>query len=346
MKEKNIPNLFILGLGTVGSEFLNIINRYKQDSFNIKAIVKSKEMIINPSIGMVNKKYNLFKKSIPTDIDYILTLGLFKSSINVIVDCTSSEKLAKEYAKFFDKGFSVVTASKIANTLSQNYFDLLRHISQKNKVHFYYGTNVGAGLPIISTLKAMISSGDKILRIDGIISGTLSYLFSRFDGSTGFSRLLKRAREKGFTEPDPRDDLTGLDVAKKMLILIRETGVKIELSDIKVQNLIPKGINPKLSINDFLIELSKYDSFFLDKYLESKKENQALRYIGSWDGFKAHVRLRSVNTEDPFYNQRGRENFIILKSERYNKIPLIIRGHGAGAAVTAAGILQDIELIK
>ena len=341
-----IPNLFILGAGKIGSELLRIISKYKHDSLNINIIAKSKEMVINPPKNLLNNESKLFEKSVPTDTNYILNYNISKSNKkNIIVDCTSDQKLAMRYNDFFDKGFSIVTASKIANTLSQDYFELLRGTSLKNKTSFHYETNVGAGLPIISTLKGMISSGDKILKIQGIMSGTLSYIFSKFNKSIKFSELVKKAKEKGFTEPDPRDDLSGLDVARKMLILIRETGTKIELSDIKIENLVPKEIEPTLSINEFFIQFSEYDKLFLDKYLKGIKKNQVLRYIGSWDGNKAEVNLDYVDNSSPFYYQKGRENFIILKSNRYNESPLIVRGHGAGAEVTAAGVLQDIEKI-
>ena len=260
----------------------------------------------------------------------------------VLVDVTSSSIIAEKTASIIEKGISVVTASKLANSMNQDYYDSIRKNLKISGAQFKYETNVGAGLPIIETLQTLINTGDKIEKIEGIMSGTLSYLFSQFDGSVPFSELVKNAQESGFTEPDPRDDLNGMDVARKILILARETGTQLELEDVTVENLIPSEMSPDLSVNDFLTQFSRYDSKFMNLFELAKKESKVLRYIASWDGQKATVKLKSVGEDNPFYHQNGRENFIIFTTKRYKDSPMVIKGHGAGAEVTAAGVLGDI----
>jgi aspartokinase/homoserine dehydrogenase 1 len=226
--------------------------------------------------------------------------------------------------------------------MNQGYYNLIRNNEKKGQSKFKYETNVGAGLPIIETLKTLMDTGDRIEKIEGVMSGTLSYLFSKFDGLTPFSKLVKNARSKGFTEPDPRDDLNGMDVARKILILARETGAELEIDDVSIQNLIPEEMDPTLSIDDFLNQLSKYDNQFLRAYTSANDDDKILRYIATWDGQKAVVELKAVGEDNPFYHQNGRENFIVFTTKRYKHAPMVIKGHGAGAEVTAAGVLGDI----
>ena len=205
---------------------------------------------------------------------------------------------------------------------------------------------MGAGLPIIETLQTLLNTGDTVKKIEGVMSGTLSYLFSQFNGTVSFSDLVKQARGNGFTEPDPRDDLNGMDVARKILILARETGIKLALDDISVENLIPAEMDPDLSIDNFLNQFSNYDSTFMDRYESAKKEGKVLKYIATWNGKKAVVGLKAVGSDNPFFHQNGRENFIVFTTRRYNDTPMVIKGHGAGAEVTAAGVLGDILKCK
>ncbi len=202
---------------------------------------------------------------------------------------------------------------------------------------------MGAGLPIINTLQGLLAVGDEIIEIQGILSGTLSYLFNNFDGQTPFSSLVSYAREKGFTEPDPREDLNGMDVARKILILARETGAELELDDVLVESLIPGAMDPDLSVDEFLDQFADFDLFFLDRFEKAEAEQKVLRYVGSWDGNKVKAGLEAVDQKSPFFHQRGSENFILFKTRRYHDVPLVIKGYGAGAAVTAAGVLQDIQ---
>ncbi|MBC8345690.1 MAG: bifunctional aspartate kinase/homoserine dehydrogenase I [Candidatus Marinimicrobia bacterium] len=336
-------DLYLAGTGTVGSELLNILNQMPESEIRLKGIASSKKMMLSDDqFQCLKAKELLLKSDTINELDKFIAGSSTRDRKKVFVDCTSSELLSMEYPKIIDNGFSIVTANKIANSLSQQFYNSIREKVTNQGVQFRYETNVGAGLPIIETLQNLLNTGDKVEKIEGVMSGTLSYLFSQFDGSIPFSQLVKQARKNGYTEPDPRNDLNGMDVARKILILARETGRRLELVDVSVENLIPAEMDADLSIDDFLIQLSEYDNQFLTRYELAKKENKVLRFVGSWDGNKAVVGLNSVGIDNPFYNQNGRENFIVFTTKRYHDTPLVIKGHGAGAEVTAAGVLGDI----
>ena len=242
-------------------------------------------------------------------------------------------------------GFSIIAANKNANTLSQSYYNQLKKDQNNYNVNFKYETNVGAGLPMVSTIKSLYESGDKIISFEGILSGTLSYLFKIYDGKKFFSDILMEAHKKGYTEPDPRMDLNGVDVAKKILILLRENGVECEIDNIKIESLIPNSIDPNISIQDFFYELKKHEDFYNSKLKKAQMNKKVLRYIGSWNGKKASLKLQSVSSSNPFYSLEEKENILIVKSKNYKDIPIIIRGPGAGIKVTAAGVFNDLNLI-
>ena len=342
---KNTTHVYLVGVGNIGGELLKIINRNPSNNFRIVGVASSKKMLFEKfGLEISKAKSNLASSGEAFSLDRFLKKFNFSKNKKIFVDCTASKSIAEKYTQIIEKGFSIVTANKIANTLEQSYYDEIRSKIKINNNSFHYETNVGAGLPVISTLKSLLLTGDKIIKIQGVLSGTLSYLFSSFDGKIPFSTLVKNAREKGYTEPDPREDLSGYDVARKILILIRETGAKLRLSDINIENLVPEEIDKTISVKEFLIILKKFDHKYLTKLKNAKKNKKVLRYIGSWNGKTAKVELKAVGPENPFYSQNGRENFILIKTKRYNDVPLIIKGHGAGAEVTAAGVLRDIQL--
>ena len=337
--DNNIINVFIAGVGLVGSDLIRLIQ--DNNSINICGIMNSRKMILNPS-GLDPQHYlEELENGDTADLESFIS-SVSQSLNSVFVDVTSSPAIAEKTANILKKGISVVSASKLANAMNQDYYDSIRKNSEAAGALFKYETNVGAGLPIIETLHTLINTGDTINKIEGIMSGTLSYLFSQFDGSIPFSELVKSAQENGYTEPDPRDDLNGVDVGRKILILARETGAQLEFDDVSIQSLIPENMDPGFSVDEFLEQLSKYDDKFLNMYTSASREDKMLRYIATWDGQNATVELKAVGIKNPFYYQNGRENFIVFTTKRYKDTPMIIKGHGAGAEVTAAGVLGDI----
>jgi aspartokinase/homoserine dehydrogenase 1 len=260
----------------------------------------------------------------------------------VIVDCTSDETMARRYVDWMRRGIHVVTPNKKAGSGDMAYYDELRRASRAGNEHYLYETTVGAGLPIIQTLRDLIQTGDEVTRVEGVLSGTLSYLFNSFDGTRPFSEVVAEARAKGFTEPDPRDDLSGMDVARKVVILAREMGLRTELGDVALQSLVPAGLEQG-SVEDFLTSLRDHDHSIAASFEEARERGEKLRFIGSVerDG-KATVRLRSVPASDPLARLHLTDNLVLFSTARYTPNPLIVQGPGAGPAVTAAGIFADL----
>ncbi|MFM8912864.1 MAG: bifunctional aspartate kinase/homoserine dehydrogenase I, partial [Flammeovirgaceae bacterium] len=235
-----------------------------------------------------------------------------------------------------------VTPNKKANSGSWHENQVLKQTAHTRGVKLLYETNVGAGLPVINTLNDLIISGDKVIRIEAVLSGTLNFIFSSFQDGTKFSDIVKQAKEKGFTEPDPRDDLNGMDVARKALILSREAGYSFELPEVAVENLVPAALRQENSISQFMDALSRYDNEFEALRKAAAAENKKLRYMAVVENGKAKVGLASVGADHPFYTLSGSDNIILLTTERYHERPMVIRGPGAGATVTAAGVFADI----
>ncbi len=265
-----------------------------------------------------------------TDADFNIFINeLTKISRLIFVDLTDLRKISMETSKFLARGNSVVAANKIANSVIQEYYDDIRASELIGGAKFKYETNVGTGLPIIETLKNLLITNDKILKIEGVLPGTLSYLFSKYNESISFSRLIKIAMKSTYTEPDSRNDLNGLDVARKILILVWETSEKIDIQDVFIDSLINENIDPTISVYEFLNELEKYDYGILKIYNKAKNNDQVLLYIAVWDGGKAKVGLKAVTKKNQFCYQNGRENFISITTKRYNKSPHVVKGHGA-----------------
>lgn len=273
---------------------------------------------------------------------FIGTMMSYNLSNSIFVDCTSSEDVTAHYEAVLSSNISIVTPNKKANSGPYEKYQVLKQAAQKRGVKFLYETNVGAGLPVINTLNDLIVSGDTVLGIEAVLSGTLNYIFSSYKPGDKFSEVVKEAKAKGYTEPDPRDDLNGMDVARKILILSREAGLTLELQDIKVENLVPKDCRGEMAVEKFFEKLATHNGYFEKLAQDAANRNEKLRYMAVLKDGKTSIKLGSVNAQHPFYSLSGSDNIILLTTERYNERPMVIRGPGAGADVTAAGVFADI----
>jgi aspartokinase/homoserine dehydrogenase 1 len=260
----------------------------------------------------------------------------------VIIDCTADEAIARRYAEWLRRGIHVITPNKRANTLEIEYYDELRAAGRGPGAHYLYETTVGAGLPIIQTLRDLITTGDEVQRIEGVLSGTLSYLFNAFDGVRPFSALVAEARKQGFTEPDPRDDLSGADVARKVTILAREMGLRMEMADVDLEGLVPAELREG-SVDDFLSRLAGHDDTLTGWWRDAHARGERLRFVGvvERDGC-ASVRLRPYPAAHPFARLNLTDNIVQFSTRRYSPNPLIVQGPGAGPEVTAGGVFADL----
>jgi bifunctional aspartokinase / homoserine dehydrogenase 1 len=339
-------HLFLAGYGSVGSELVNLINS-NQDLYHrirLHGIINTKKMLIGEKeISINNLPKELQAKGETSDlVEFVNRIKSINYKNSVFVDCTASDATAEIYVDILNKGINIVAANKRAVTKSYSYYSALKEASVKNNVKFLYETNVAAALPVISTMNDLKRAGDKIIKIEGVLSGTLSFLFNNMSTSKKFSRILKEAKEKGYTEPDVRDDLKGTDSARKILVLIREAGFKLELTDINVENLVPPEYRKIVSAEEFMKRLPELDDHF-DKILNHALANKCrLRYIASFNDGIAEVKLKEVDESHPFYNLSGTENVIAYYTEYYNTAPQVINGPGAGTQLTSVGIISDI----
>jgi aspartokinase/homoserine dehydrogenase 1 len=263
-------------------------------------------------------------------------------SQSVFVDCTSSEDLVRHYDAVLEQSISIVTPNKLANSGPYAQYARLRERSMRRNVRFLFETNVGAGLPVISTLNDLLHSGDRILRIEAVLSGTLSFIFNHFARGQSFAGIVREAQQRGYTEPDPRVDLSGKDVARKLLILARESGVPLEMKQIDIENILPASCIRAASLKDFYKALDKAGDVFEKRRYAAERKGSLLRFIAKLEKGKATIRLVEVDATHPFYNLSGSDNIISFTTERYRDRPLVIKGPGAGAEVTAAGLFAEI----
>lgn len=336
-------NLFLVGTGLVGSTLLKQIKNLTAP-IRVCGLANSHSANFDTKgISLQNWKEALIQRkpiTIEESVERMIECNLPNS---VFVDCTASESVVSIYESIIKAGIPIVTPNKKANSGPFELYQKLRDLAKKNNAPFLYETNVGAGLPIIHTIQSLISSGDEIIKIEAVLSGTLSYIFNSFSSSSEvFSQIVRNAKAKGYTEPDPRDDLNGMDVARKILILARETGLKLELEQIYVKPILPQKCFAVNSIEDFFVELEKLNDDFEKKKIQAIKQNKALRYIAKLDNGKAEVALQAVGQNHPFYQLSGSDNIISITTGRYSNTPLVIKGPGAGAEVTAGGVLANI----
>ncbi|MDP9413263.1 MAG: bifunctional aspartate kinase/homoserine dehydrogenase I, partial [Pseudomonadota bacterium] len=340
----------VLGIGTVGSVLLDQLETrvaaIRQElgiDLRVRAIANSRTM------HLADRRMDLGRWRQELDSAARFDLEAFLGHVQtdtlphtVIVDCTSNEQLARRYVDWLSRGIHVVTPNKKAGSADYGYYEQLRHATRRGRAHYLYETTVGAGLPIIQTLRDLTQTGDEVERIEGVLSGTLSYLFNSFDGTRPFSEVVAESRQKGFTEPDPRDDLSGMDVARKVVILAREMGLKTELEDVELQGLIPPGLEHG-PVDQFLQSLREHDRAITDLLEEARGRDERLRFVGSIerDG-RATVRLQSVPASHPLAHLHLTDNLVQFQTSRYRPNPLIVQGPGAGPEVTAGGIFADI----
>jgi aspartokinase/homoserine dehydrogenase 1 len=260
----------------------------------------------------------------------------------VIVDCTASADVAARYAGWLERGIHVITPNKKAFSGDYDEYVRLREQSEHGSTHYFYETTVGAALPIITTLRDLIDTGDEVYSIQGILSGTLAYLFNVYDGSKPFSEIVRAARKSGYTEPDPRDDLSGMDVARKLTILARELGQPLSIGDFPVQDLVPEALRD-VGVDEFLDRLADYDDDIAERYAAAASNGQKLRYIARLDAAgNAAVALEAVDASHPFSNINLTDNVVQFQTARYSENPLVVQGPGAGPEVTAAGVFSDL----
>ncbi|MCB0589579.1 MAG: bifunctional aspartate kinase/homoserine dehydrogenase I, partial [Phaeodactylibacter sp.] len=283
-----------------------------------------------------------------TAMDLAIFIGRMKElnlSNTIFVDNTANEKVASYYESILDSSISISTPNKIATSSGYLQYQRLKAIAKKRGVQFNYETNVGAGLPVISTLNDLINSGDRILKIEGVLSGSLSFIFNTFKEGVKFNEVVAEARRRGFTEPDPRIDLNGIDVRRKLAILARETGLPLEAKDIEVENILPEACQAAETVEGFMKELAKADEQFEKLRADAETEDKVLRMIARLEEGRASIGLQKVDANDPFYTLSGSDNMIVFTTERYKDRPLVVRGPGAGAEVTAAGLFAEIITI-
>ncbi len=343
-------NVFLLGVGTVGGNLLQQLQKQQQKLLKEKRLkIKVTGVANSRKMAFMREGFDIsaskeilddsaYKSGIRGFVDEMKSMNIYNS---VFVDCTASSEVASFYREILESNISIVTANKVAASSAYANYIGLKNVAKEKGVKFLFETNVGAGLPIISTLNDLINSGDSILKIEAVLSGTLNYIFNTISHQIPLSETIRMAKEQGFSEPDPRLDLNGVDVARKILILAREAGYPLEMEDITIERFVPDEYF-KGSLQDFWENIPKLDKDFEEKRQVLESENKKWRFVAQYENGKAIIGLQEVDALHPFYDLEGSNNLVMYTTERYHEFPMLIKGYGAGASVTAAGVFADL----
>lgn len=343
-------NLFVMGVGNVGEKFIDQIHqqqKYLKENLQINprviALSNSRKMHFDEEgIALNDWKATLDSGETADKEAFIAKVKALNLRNSVFVDVTANEGVSQTYGQYLKQNISVVTCNKIAcSSAFENYINL-KKLSRKFNAPFLFETNVGAGLPIIDTLKNLVASGDKVNKIQAVLSGSLNFIFNNFNEKNSFHDVVKQAQAEGYTEPDPKIDLSGVDVMRKILILIRESNYEMEIDAIENKSFLPKECLEAASVDDFFESLKIYNSHFEKIFQEATSKDCRLKYVAEFENGKANVSLQFIPKDHPFYNLEGKDNIVLFYTDRYVDQPLLIKGAGAGAAVTASGIFADV----
>ncbi len=344
-------HIFNIGVGNVGKTLINQIRdqyEYLKEEYQLEikivALANSRKMLFMPEgIDLQNWEKLMETGSEPMNkdlfVEKIKSLNLRNS---VFVDNTANESIAALYGQILEKSISVVASNKIAASSDYKNYLKLNFLAKKKNAKFLYETNVAAGLPVLKTIKDMVKSGDKIFRMQAVLSGSLNFIFNNFSKNMPFSKVVKQAMLEGYTEPDPRIDLSGVDVARKILILAREAGYELNMSDIQNKAFLPDELMKLEKVEDFVHDLENFDDYFEQMRISAEQKGKKLRYVAEFNQGEASVGLREASPEDAYFRLDGKDNIVLIYSRRYEDLPLVVKGAGAGAEVTASGVFADI----
>jgi len=343
-------NVFLMGIGTVGGHLLSQLKKQQEKllrenhlKIKLTGVANTKKMFFNrDGIDIAQFRERLDNSNRTSSLEgYVKEMTELNIYNSVFVDCTASEEVAGLYKRILESNISVVTANKVAASSDYINYSNLKNTAKRKGIKFLFETNVGAGLPIISTLNDLVHSGDRILKIQAVLSGTLNFIFNTLSPECKFSESIRMAKERGYSEPDPRIDLSGVDVARKILILIRESGYKMEMEDITINRFIPDEYF-EVPVHEFFKKISQVDEDFEKRRTELEEKGKKWRFVANFQEGKAWAGLEEVPREHPFYDLEGSNNMVMYTTERYQESPMLIKGYGAGASVTAAGVFADL----